>query len=82
MIIDAENTFFYEQDLSKGTKSKVVNNGAGGDAYNPLWLKVIALKPLSAAATITLKTADKGDMTEAVTLTTLSLAKTKGQVRQ
>ena len=49
MIIDAENTFFYEQDLSKGTKSKVVNNGAGGNAYNPLWLKVIALKTLSAA---------------------------------
>jgi len=76
MIIDAENTFFYEQDLSKGTKSTVVNNGEGGDAYNPLWLKVIALKPLSAAATITLKT--KEDMTGAVTLTTLPLAKDEG----
>lgn len=78
MIIDAENTFFYEQDLSKGTKSTVVNNGEGGNAYNPLWLKVIALKPLSAAAAITLKTADKEDMTGAVTLTTLSLAKDEG----
>lgn len=78
MIIDAENTFFYEQDLSKGTKSTVVNNGEGGDAYNALWLKAITLKPLSAAATITLKTSDKEDMTGAVTLTTLPLAKDEG----
>lgn len=78
MIIDAENTFFYEQDLSKGTKSTVVSNGEGGDAYNPLWLKAVVLKTLSAAATITLKTADKEDMTGAVTLTTLSLAKDEG----
>lgn len=78
MFIDAENTFFYEQDLAKGTTSNVVANGNGGDAYHALWMKGTALSPLSADATLTLKTSDKEDMSGAVTLTTLTLGKEEG----
>lgn len=78
MIIDAENTFFYEQDLSKGTVSNVIANGAGGNAYNAIWLKAITLAALSGNATLTLTTSDKEDMSGAVTLTTLTLPKEEG----
>lgn len=73
MIIDAENKLFDAQDLSAGTSSNVVANGAGGDAYNALWLYAKVDKVLSGAATVAINTSDTEDMSGAVTLASLAL---------
>lgn len=77
MIYDAENNFFYKQDLSSGTSSNVVWNG-GGSAYVPLWLSITVDSALAADATVTIQTSDKEDMSGAETLLTVPVPKEAG----
>lgn len=75
MIYDAENTFMNQQDLSKGTKSEIMENRGGGDAYISLWFSAVANQTLDSDATVTLKTGDKADMTDGKAVLTLTLPK-------
>lgn len=79
MIYDAENMFYNQQDLSKGTTSKIIDKGAG-DAYDALWVHAMVHAPLSGVATITIQSSDKDNMGSPETLATIKLPKEVGSV--
>lgn len=56
MIYDKENAFIFDKDVS--TTPDVIANGMGGNAGDELFLAAKFASPLTAAAVITLKTAD------------------------
>lgn len=77
MIYDAENMFMQKKDLSGGLTSDVIFNG-GGSAYDNLWLYVQVDSALDADATVTINTSEKEDMTGAVELGAVKIAKAEG----
>lgn len=81
MIYDAENTFLFNESLTN--TPKIISNGVGGDAYNALFLTAKFTSGVSAAATVTLKTGDKADLSDAATLCTLTIPKgaLRGSIR-
>ncbi len=76
MILDKENAFFYKADLAKGTTGDIV--AVGGDAYEQCFIVGNVTKALSGAATVTLITSDKVDMSSPTTLGTYTLAAETG----
>ncbi|KGF46837.1 hypothetical protein HMPREF0872_06790 [Veillonella montpellierensis DNF00314] len=76
MILDKENAFFYKADLAKGTTGDIVS--VGGDAYEQCFIVGNVTKVLSGAATVTLITSDKADMSSPTTLGTYTLAAETG----
>lgn len=76
MIFDAENTFLWDEAYN--ATSKIIANGNGGVAYNPLWLVAQSLEDLGAETTVTLKTSDSDSMGSPSTVVALSLAQKAG----
>lgn len=69
MIFDGENLFLDKKTLSAGTiESNIVNVGPG-ETYQPMFLVTLVQDGTKdGAATVTLKTSAKADMSDAVTL--------------
>lgn len=73
MLFDAHNIFLDNEDIT--ATPKVVENGEGGSAYNPAFLVAKFAEPVSADATITIKTGDKENGSDASAIGSLIVKK-------
>lgn len=71
MIYDKETAFLFDKEVT--ATPDVIANGAGGNAYSELFLSAKFASPLTAAAVVTLKTADDEGLSDAETLCTLTV---------